>query len=262
MIRAAVSSGRASCAISAPTKCASFVGVGRGDGFDRRGIAAGLGLRESRAAHGDDLDRVARLHFGDRVTGIDRALERVGRNDGGNIRDLRHIEQRRDARQEVLAEGRRRGQHMAVILGETEDERGVVFRGCVFQRRRIGEQHFGDAGQLRGFVGDRAAIGADDQQVDVAADRGCGADDMAGDAFEALIVVLGDNEIRHQMTCASCMSLSTSSSTEPSFLPPWRFCGSLTCRMVRRGAISTPSASGVAWSIVFFFAFMMLGSEA
>src|SRR5688572_29420726 len=73
------------------------------------------------------------------------------------------------------------------------------------------------------------------------------------------VVVLGQNQNRHQMTFASLRSLSTSAFTSATLAPALRFAGSTTLSVVRRGATSTPSASGFSTSSVFFFAFMMFG---
>ena len=56
--------------------------------------------------------------------------------------------------------------------------------------------------------------------------------------------------------------LSTSSATEPTLIPAERFGGSTTFSVVSRGVTSTPRSSGFSVSTGFFFAFMMLGSEA
>src|SRR6185312_9653947 len=98
--------------------------------------------------------------------------------------------------------------------------------------------------------------------MNLAADRGRRGNGVERRSLERFVVVLGDDEESHQITRASFLSLSTSSGTEATFLPPWRLAGSSTLRVTRRGATSTPSASGVSVSIGFFFAFMMLGSEA
>ena len=44
--------------------------------------------------------------------------------------------------------------------------------------------------------------------------------------------------------------MSTSSATEPTFLPPCRFGGSSTLSTTRRGVTSTPSPSGVVVTIL------------
>ena len=62
------------------------------------------------------------------------------------------------------------------------------------------------------------------------------------------------------MTLASFFSFSTSSSTLPTFTPPWRSGGSVTFSTFRRGAGSTPSSAGYSFSSGFLRAFMMLGS--
>ena len=65
-----------------------------------------------------------------------------------------------------------------------------------------------------------------------------------------------------EITLASLRSFSTSSCTEPTFLPAWRLAGSFTLTTVSRGAGSTPRSAGFTVSIGFLRAFMMLGSEA
>ncbi len=67
---------------------------------------------------------------------------------------------------------------------------------------------------------------------------------------------------RSGITFASLRSFATSSFTSATLPPPWRFGGSATLSVARRGATSTPSASGFITSSGFFFAFMMLGSVA
>ena len=83
--------------------------------------------------------------------------------------------------------------------------------------------------------------------------------------IEALVVVLRQDENGHQITPASFLSLPKSSSM-PSTSHPYpacRFGGSSNLRVDEaRRATSTPSSSGVSVSIGFFFAFMMLGSDA
>ena len=66
------------------------------------------GRLEGRGADGDDLLRVRALHGLDGVAGIDRPLERVGRDHLGDVGDLHHVEERRDPRHDVLAGGGRR----------------------------------------------------------------------------------------------------------------------------------------------------------
>src|SRR5260370_6107639 len=93
-------------------------------------------------------------------------------------------------------------------------------------------------------------------------DHYVGGDGVQHGGLDRMVVVVGDDEYGHQITRASFFSLSTSSATEPTLTPPWRLAGSSTLSVIRRGVTSTPSSSGVIGTIGFFFAFMMLGSEA
>src|SRR5262245_30354560 len=84
---------------------------------------------------------------------------------------------------------------------------------------------------------------------------------LVGRILEALVIVLGDQQRRHRMP-ASFFSLATSSATEATLTPALRPGGSTVLITSKRGATSTPRSEGVFSSIGFFFAFMMLGSEA
>jgi hypothetical protein len=103
-ILAAVSSGRSDLASSSPTKpkCRRRAQRQRlqqqPNHLRRQRVEAG-------GTHGDDLDRSARLHGGDGVTGVDRALEGVGAFDRDDLGDLVNVQQRGNARQDVLAVG-------------------------------------------------------------------------------------------------------------------------------------------------------------
>ena len=59
---------------------------------------------------------VVRLDRGDRVAGVDRAGERVRALDREDVADLHHVEQRGDARGDVLAEGRGRREERVVAV--------------------------------------------------------------------------------------------------------------------------------------------------
>ena len=76
------------------------------------------------------------------------------------------------------------------------------------------------------------------------------------------IVVFGDEEDTHQITLASLRNLSTRLAASATLTPAWRRGGSSTLSVTNRGLISTPNSAGVKTSMVFFFAFMMLGSDA
>ena len=104
MMRAEVSSGRSFSDSLFSTKvdrpglaAASTVSTGAAPPSRRR--------LERGGAHRDHLLGVGRLHRLDRVAGIDRPLEGVGRDDLDDLGDLHHVEQGRDARHDVLAGG-------------------------------------------------------------------------------------------------------------------------------------------------------------
>src|SRR5579864_1091327 len=99
------------------------------------------------------------------------------------------------------------------------------------------------------------------QQMNLAADLRRGSDGAERRAMERRIVVFSNNKNGHdQITLASLRSLSINVAMSGTIIPLLRAGGSVTSSTVRRGATSTPSASGVSVSSGFFFAFMMLGS--
>ena len=81
--------------------------------------AALAGRREGGGADGDHLLGVGRLHRLDRVAGIDRPLEGVGRDHLGDVGNLHDVEQGGDARQHILA-GRGRGADDGVVAAASE----------------------------------------------------------------------------------------------------------------------------------------------
>ena len=112
MILAEVSSGRSDLASASPTNDERPGSAAALDRLDRR-RAAGAGGRKGGGADGDDQLGIGRLHGLDRIAGVDRSLERVGRDDLGDVGDLHDVEQRGDARQDVLRIGARRGDDRA-----------------------------------------------------------------------------------------------------------------------------------------------------
>src|SRR5262245_28451967 len=97
------------------------------------------------------------------------------------------------------------------------------------------------------------------QHMDVAAKLLRRGDGVECRLLDRLVVVLGDDENAH-ITFASLRSLSTSAFTSATFIPALRFDGSTTFTVLSLGATSTPRPSGLRFSSVFFFAFMMFGS--
>ena len=92
--------------------------------------------REAGGAHGQHLLRVGRLHGLQRVAGIDRPLEGVGRHDLDHLADLHHVEERRDPRQHVLAGRRRRRDDRVVAAGERRRSAPPSARRAAPQARR------------------------------------------------------------------------------------------------------------------------------
>ncbi len=126
--------------------------------------------------------------------------------------------------------------------------------------RRIGHQNFFYAGNRGCRLRGGSALVPCDQYVDFATDFLRGGERVEKRWLDHGVVVFGNNQNGHQMTFASFLSFSTSSCTLLTILPALRFGGSCTFSVFRRGATSTPSASGVSVSSGFFFAFMMFGS--
>ena len=140
-----------------------------------RSRAAFASRLEGGRAHRDHLLGVARLHRLDGVAGIDRPLERVGRDDLDDLGDLHHVEQGGDARHDVLAGGGRRRDDRVVAVGHADDQRGKRFGQPVFQFVGLGQQHLGHACQLGGGVGRGLGALAGDQHMHVGADLQRGA---------------------------------------------------------------------------------------
>ena len=82
---------------------------------------------------------IAGLHRLDGVAGIDRPLEGVGRHDRGDVGDLHHVEERGDARHDVLAGGGRRRDQRVVAVGERDDQRRQRFGEMVGEAVGIGD---------------------------------------------------------------------------------------------------------------------------
>ena len=239
MILAEVSSGRSDFDSSSPTKPEMPGSAAAATALDRRRTALPRRL-ERRGAHRHHLLALGRAHGLDGVAGIDRALERVRRHDLGDVGNLHHVEQRRHARHDVLPGRGRRRHDRLVRLGQRNDERGGRLRQHVRVGGRVREQHLLDAVELGGGVGDRLAARAGDEDVHVAAERLGGGQRLVGRVLERLVVVLGEEEGRHQIAPASFLSLSTSSATVLTLTPALRCGGSAVLTISSRGLTSTP----------------------
>ena len=197
MIFADVSSGRSERDSSSPTKpemlgsaAAATVSIGALPPSARR--------LECRGADGDDALGIEGAHRLDGVAGVNRALERVRRNDFADFGNLHHVEQGRDARHDVLSARRRRRGDGFVRAGERYNERGGRLRQHVLVGRRIGEQDLGDALELgRGFSRG-AAIVTGDEDVDLGTDYLGRGQRLVGRVLKRLVVVFGEKKRGHQ----------------------------------------------------------------
>ncbi len=76
-------------------------------------------------------------------------------------------------------------------------------------------------------LGSAAGIAAGDQHMDVAAKLACRGERLGRCVLQMSVVVLGDEKDgHHQITPASSLSFCTSSLTDFTFTPAWRFGGS------------------------------------
>ena len=240
MIVAEVSSGRSDFDSSSPTKPETPGSAAAVDGLDRRRRAACAGRLEGRGAHGDDVLAVLRAHGLDRIAGVDRPLERVGRDNLGHFRNLHHVEESGDPRHDIFSRRGRRRHDGLVGRRQSDDQRGDRLRQHMRVRFGVGDEHLGDAVELRRGFGHCFAIMPGDQDVHLGAKRLGGGQRLVGRVLERRIVVLGEKKCRHQIAPASFLSLSTSSATDFTLTPALRTGGSAVLTTSSRGAMSTP----------------------
>src|SRR5712671_7441313 len=144
--------------------------------------------------------------------------------------------------------------------GKAYDQRRDVFRELVLVVRCVGREDFPDARDRCGGLCRRSGVRAGNEDDDIAADLRRRGDGIERRRFDRLVVVLGDDQHAHAITFASLRSFATSALASGTLVPALRLGGSATFRVARRGATSTPRASGFSVSSGFFFAFMILGS--
>ena len=132
----------------------------------------------------------------DGVAGVDRALEGVAAFDRHQVGDLVDAQQRGDDRHQVLAEGRRRREDVAVAGGELRDLRAEHLGEGLFVGRVGDGQHFRHAGDGGGLGRGACRIGREYRDVDGGGRQRlrCG-DGLGGRAgVEGAVEVLGDDE--------------------------------------------------------------------
>ena len=124
----------------------------------------------------------------------------------------------------------------------------------------IDQVHDAHAGDRGGGIGHRATGVAGDQQMHLA-HRSRGGDRRQRRLVQRDIVMLDPDQRLHAAT-PRARSATTSASTSPTRMPACRAGGSDTFSVRSRGDTSTPKSAGDLTTSGFFFAFMMLGSEA
>ncbi len=262
MIFADVSSGRSDFASASPTKLDT-----PGSGAAETGsiaaeppspVAPNDAVRTVTTIFGSvELDRL------DRVSGVDWPLERLWPDDLGDVGHLHHVEERSDARQNVLGARGRGRDNGVVAVAQRHDQRRQRLGERVGVKRIVRHPHFGHARKLGGRFGGCAHPLPGNQNLDGLADLSGGGQRPRGEVAQLPAHDFRDNKNRHgQITPASSWSFDTSSATLFTFTPALRPPGSAVFKTLSRGATSTPKSAGVFSSIGFFFAFMMLGSEA
>src|SRR5205814_2133979 len=142
---------------------------------------------------------------------------------------------------DVLAVRRGGEDDVAVAARECDDLGRDVLRELLGQLRRIGQQYLGHAGDLARRVGCTLGVVPGHQHMDLAARLLRGGDGVEGRTLQGAMVVFGNDESGHdQITLASFLSLATRVATSGTLMPALRLGGSLTLRVFRRDATSTP----------------------
>src|SRR3970282_1956133 len=124
----------------------------------------------------------------------------------------------------------------------------------------VGVQDFLDPADLSARLRRICRVVARHQQVNFGAELLRRRDRVERGLPDRLVVVLREDEDSHQITFASLRSLSTRAFASATLVPALRLGGSTTFSTLNRGETSTPSASGLSTSSVFFLAFMIFGS--
>jgi hypothetical protein len=153
-------------------------------------------------------------------------------------------------------------EHVAVVGAQFGDQRRDVLGELVSVGRIVSAQYLADSGDLGGSLCNGPTTFARNQHVDVATDCLGRSQNHQRGRLEFRVIVIGYNEDAHEITFASFFSLSTSSSTVSTLIPASRSEGGSTDSTSTVGVRSTPRSSGETTSSGFFFAFMMLGSDA
>ncbi|CAI8928623.1 Hemolysin-type calcium-binding region [Pseudomonas marginalis] len=171
--------------------------VGRGNSFNGSRATFSGNRVETGGTHGDDFDGSGRLHGGNRVTGVDRALEGVGAFYRDDLGDLVNVQLRGNAWQDVFAVGSGGSQDVAVASAQLCYQRGDVFRQLVSVSGIVGQQYFAHASHFGCSLSHGASALTGDQYVDVATDFSGSSNSVQGGRGQHLVVVFSDYQDSH-----------------------------------------------------------------
>src|SRR4029079_16430232 len=135
---------------------------------------------------------------------------------------LHHVEQRGDARRDILAGGRRRSDVRVVAFHQLRYDRRDRFGELMLEPPTVRGIDFRDARYLR--RGLRRCIVSGDERMDFTELRGSGHRRERG-VLDVATVMLDQNQNVH-FAIPRPLSRSTSSSTLPTLMPAWRLGGS------------------------------------
>ena len=139
-------------------------------------------------------DRLDRLQ---RIAGVDRPDEGVGRDDFDDVRYRRDIQLGGQTRGEVLSVRGRWGQDGVVAVRQRQHGRFDRLGQHLAQTRALGQQHLAHAGDLGGAVGGGLGALAQDQDVHVGRQAQSGGHGLVGGVANGRTVVIGDDEDSH-----------------------------------------------------------------
>src|SRR5690606_36231749 len=121
-----------------------------GNLLDGGAATSSLGGIETGRTHGDDLDRIGRLHGGNDVAGVDRALKSVSRHHFGDFRNLRYIEQCGSARQILLTVRGGGSEDVFVAPAHFGNQQTHVLGQLMGVDSVVSDQHLADTGDFGG----------------------------------------------------------------------------------------------------------------
>ena len=169
---------------------------------------------------------------------------------------------RGDPRHDILRRRGRGRQDRGIGTRQRDNESRQRLGQLMRIDRIVGGQDLFDAVESGGGGDRRFDRPAGDEDMNGLAQRFGRGQSLGGGFIEFAVLNFSENQNRHQITPASSFSLTTSSAAEPTLTPALRLAGSTVFKIFSRGVASTPKSPGVFSSMIFFFAFMMFGSEA